>query len=571
MESPMGLRKGLTSYGDKDFALFLRKAFIKGAGYTDDALDRLIIGIVDTSSGFNPCHGNASALIEAVKRGVLLAGALPVTFPVISLHESFAFPTSMYLRNLMSIDTEEMIRAQPMDAVVLLGGCDKTVPAELMGAISANTPAIQLVVGPMRTGSHAGIRVGACTDCRRYWASYRAGDVDIEELGLVNNELVPGSGTCGVMGTASTMACLAEALGMSPLGSATPPAVSSARLRVAEQTGQLAVAIIGHQIVPARILTIKNFENAITVLQALGGSTNAIVHLLAIAGRVPNIDISLDDFDRIGRKTPLLVDLKPSGDNYMEDFHNAGGVPVLLNEIRSLLHLDALTVTGKTLGEELDTYPQTHRQLMVRPLSDPLFPSAALAVLRGNLAPNGAVIKQSAASKPLLSHTGPAVVFASPADLAERIDTEDLEVTPDSILVLQNIGPVGAPGMPEAGLIPIPKKLASQGVKDMVRISDGRMSGTAAGTVVLHVAPEAAIGGPLAIVQTSDQITIDVPSRRLSLNIGEDEVTKRLEAWRAAGHSTLKSERGYAGLYKKSVLGAELGADFDFLRAEGTR
>ncbi|KAF8574588.1 dehydratase family protein 2 [Ramaria rubella] len=573
---PMGLRSGLTSYGDDEFALFLRKAFIKGAGYTDDALERPIVGIVDTSSGFNPCHGNSDSLLEAVKRGILLSGALPVTFPVISLHESFAYPTSMYLRNrnapmisLMSMDTEEMIRAQPMDAVVLLGGCDKTVPAELMGAISADMPAIQLVVGPMLTGSHAGVRVGACTDCRRYWASYRAGDLDIEELGRVNNELVPGSGTCGVMGTASTMACLAEALGMSPLGSATPPAVSSARLRIAEQTGQLAVSMIKRQTTPVQILTKKNFENAITVLQALGGSTNAIVHLLAIAGRVPGIDLRLDDFDRIGRKTPLLLDLKPSGNNYMEDFHNAGGMPVLLRELRSLLHTDALTVTGRTLGEELDVYPPSHKQLIIRPLSDPIFPSTALAVLRGNLAPNGAVIKQSAATKKLVSHTGPAVVFSSSTDLAKRIDSEDLDVTAESVLVLQNIGPVGAPGMPEAGLIPIPKKIARQGVKDMVRISDGRMSGTAAGTVILHVAPEAAIGGPLAVVRDGDRITIDVASRRLSLDIDEGELKRRLGAWKGAGYRS-KPERGYAGLYRKAVLGADLGADFNFLRADGT-
>ncbi|KIJ37313.1 hypothetical protein M422DRAFT_178240 [Sphaerobolus stellatus SS14] len=567
IEEPTGLRSGLTNYGDEEFALFLRKAFIKGAGYTDDALDRRIIGIVDTSSGYNPCHGNSASLIEAVKRGILLCGALPITFPIISLHESFAYPTSMYLRNLMSMDAEEMIRAQPMDAVVLIGGCDKTVPAELMGAISANVPAIQLVVGPMLTGSHGGVRVGACTDCRRFWARYRAGEVDIEELGRVNNELVPGAGTCGVMGTASTMACIAEALGISPLGSATPPAVSSARLRVAEQTGKLAVAIGEKLIRPLDILKKENFENAITVLQALGGSTNAIVHILAIAGRVPGINLTLDDIDRIGRKTPLLVDLKPSGENYMEDFHNAGGLPVLLRELRSLLHLNALTITGRTLGEELDTYPPSHKQLIIRPLADPLFPSSALAVLRGNLAPNGAVIKQSAATKGLLSHIGPAVVFSSALDLANRIDSEDLEVSPDNVLVLQNIGSVGAPGMPEAGLIPIPKKLARQGVKDMVRISDRRMSGTAAGTVVLHVAPESAIGGPLAVVRDGDLISIDVESRSLNIRIDPSELQRRLHVWEIAQNGKRKRERGYAGLYKTAVLGAELGADFDFLTA----
>ncbi|KDQ54527.1 hypothetical protein JAAARDRAFT_160559 [Jaapia argillacea MUCL 33604] len=567
--SPTGLRSRLTSYGDEGFALFLRKAFIKGAGLTDDALDRPIIGIIDTSSDFNPCHGNVASLIEAVKRGVLLSGALPMAWPTISLHESFAHPTSMYLRNLMSIDTEEMIRAQPMDAVVLIGGCDKTVPAQLMGAISANTPAIQLVTGPMLTGSHKGVRVGACTDCRKYWARYRAGEVDIEELAQVNNELVPGIGTCGVMGTASTMACIAEALGISPLGSATPPAVSSARRRVAEQAGVLAVEMFKKGITPAQVLKRENFENAVTVLQALGGSTNAIVHLLAIAGRVSGVNLTLEDIDRIGKKTPLLLDLKPSGVNYMEDFHNAGGVPVLLRNLAPLLHLDALTITGKTLREELSSYPPSHPQLIVRPLSDPLFPAGALAVLHGNLAPNGAVIKQSAASKSLLRHSGPAVVFSGVADMAKRIDSEDLQVTKDSVLVLQNIGPIGAPGMPEAGLLPIPKKMSRQGVTDMVRLSDGRMSGTAAGTIVLHIAPETAVGGPLAVVRDGDVIAIDVEQRLLRLDISVEELEGRLRDWKEK-QGAPKSERGYRGLYKKAVLGAEKGVDFEFLRADGT-
>ncbi|TDL17200.1 dihydroxyacid dehydratase [Rickenella mellea] len=568
--SPTGLRSKLTSYGDDEFSLFLRKAFIKGAGYSDDALDRPIIGIIDTSSGFNPCHGNVPILVKAVERGVLLAGALPVPFPTISLHESFAHPTSMFLRNLMSIDTEEMVKAQPMDGVVLIGGCDKTVPAQLMGAISANTPCISLVTGPMLTSSYGGKRVGACTDCRSYWKDYRAGMIDIEDIARVNNELVPTVGTCGVMGTASTMACIVEALGLMPLGSATAPAVSSARSRIAEQTGSAIVAMAARNppLRPQDILTLSSFENAITVLQALGGSTNAVVHLLAIAGRMPSLSVTLDDFDRIGRRTPLLVNLKPSGSEYMEDFHKAGGVPALLKQLAPLLHLDALTVTGKTLGSELDAYPgRIFKQDIIRSISAPIFPSSAIAVLRGNIAPNGCVVKQSAASPKLLRHTGRAVVFTSTADLTMRIDAEGLDVTADSVLVFQNIGPVGHPGMPEAGLIPIPKKLAQAGVRDMLRISDGRMSGTAEGSVVLHVSPEAAAGGPFGLLRDGDMITVDIEARCLSADVSESDWEKRSLAWKESSQRRTKPKRGYGKLYATSVMQAHEGADFDFLRA----
>ncbi|KLT42472.1 dehydratase family protein 2 [Cutaneotrichosporon oleaginosum] len=569
MEEPIGLNAGLTNYGDPEFALFLRKAFIKGAGFSDDALDRRVVGVADTRSGYNPCHANIPTLIEAVQRGIMLAGALPISFPTISLHESFAHPTSMFLRNLMAMDTEEMVRAAPMDAVILIGGCDKTVPAQLMGAISADVPAIQLVVGPMVTGSHRGSRVGACTDCRGYWARHRAGEIDLEEIAAVGNELVPSAGTCGVMGTASTMACLAEALGISPLGSACPPANGSQRLRVAELTGKLAAQGLPR---PSAVLSRKSFENAITVLQAIGGSTNAIVHLLAIAGRVPGLNLSLDDFDRIGRSTPLLVDLKPSGSAYMEDFYRAGGVPTLLHELRPLLHLDALTITGQTLGEALAAH-KVFAQDIVRPLADPLYSAAALIVLRGNLAPSGAVLKASAMAPHLRKHRGRAVVFSSADDMLARIDDPDLVVTKDSILVLQNIGPVGHPGMPEAGYTPIPKKLARAGVKDMLRISDGRMSGTASGAVVLHVAPEAAVGGPLAAVRDGDEIELDVETRRLHLDVEEGEIQRRLGEWAARqGRGRVGRERprrGYEALYDQRVLQADRGADFDFLTAEG--
>ena len=559
-----GFRQGLTSYGDQGFSLFLRKAFIKGAGYTDAALDKPVIGIANTASAYNPCHGNSAQLIEALERGILLAGGLPMTFPTISLHESFAAPTSMYLRNLMAIDTEEMLRAQPMDAVVLIGGCDKTVPAQLMGAASAGLPAIQLITGSMLTGSHRGERVGACTDCRRYWARYRAGEVDEAEKDEVNDRLVASVGTCSVMGTASTMACIAEALGMTVPGGASPPAVTADRMRVAELTGTQAVQLARTRLGIDQILTADAFENALRVLLAIGGSTNGLVHLAAMAGRV-GLDLDLDAFDRMGRETPVLIDLKPSGQHYMEDFHHAGGMPALLRELRPLLKLDALTVTGKTLGENLDMATAPFAQTVIRSVDNPIYPQGGIAVLRGNLAPAGAIIKQSAADPRLMEHEGRAVVFENSADLAARIDDPDLDVHAHDILVLKNIGPKGAPGMPEAGYLPIPQKLARAGVKDMVRISDGRMSGTAFGTVVLHVTPEAAVGGPLAYVQTGDRIRLSVSERSLEWLVSPEELAQRQKAKPVTPPA---ATRGYRQLFLKTVNQADQGADFDFLRAE---
>ncbi|MGZ5078564.1 MAG: IlvD/Edd family dehydratase [Usitatibacter sp.] len=558
-----GLEKGLTSYGDRGFSLFLRKAFIKGAGYTDDALSRPVVGIVNTASAFTPGHGNSPQLLEAVKRGVMLSGGLPMEFPTISIHESFAHPTSMYLRNLMSMDTEEMIRAQPMDAVVLIGGCDKTVPAQLMGAASAGVPCVQLVTGSMLTGSHQGERVGACTDCRRYWGRYRAEEIDSDEISRVNNQLVASVGTCSVMGTASTMACVVEALGIALPGSASPPAVTADRIRVAERCGNVAVTIAKSRLTPDKILTAKAFENALRVLLAIGGSTNGVIHITAIAGRL-GIPIDLARLDAIGRETPVLVDLKPSGAHYMEDLHRAGGLPTLLRELRPLLHLDALTVTGRTMGEEIDAAGVPFPQDVVRPFSRPLYPQGGIAVLRGNLAPGGAIIKQSAADARLMKHEGRAVVFENAEDLARRIDSDDLDVKADDVLVLKSIGPKGAPGMPEAGYLPIPKKLARAGVKDMVRISDGRMSGTAAGTIVLHVTPESAIGGPLAWVRSGDRIRLDVAKRELALLVSDEEMRKRREA-----HPVREpqAQRGYLKLFLDTVTQADQGVDFDFLRA----
>ncbi|MCW5261043.1 dihydroxy-acid dehydratase [Verminephrobacter eiseniae] len=566
-EAAHGIAKGLPDYGDRGFSLFLRRAFIKGAGYTDAALGRPIIGIANTASAYNPCHGNAPQLIEAVKRGVLLAGGLPMDFPTISVHESFSQPTSMYTRNLMSMDTEEMIRAQPMDAVVLIGGCDKTVPAQLMGAASAGIPAIALITGAMLTGSHRSQRVGACTDCRRYWARFRAGEIDAQEIADVNRQLVASVGTCSVMGTASTMACIAEALGMTVPGGASPPAVTADRIRVAEQTGAQAVAMARSGLTIDKVLTARAFENAMRVLLAIGGSTNAIVHLTAIAGRM-GYDIDLDAFDRMGRQTPVLLDLKPSGAHYMEDFHHAGGMATLLRELKPLLHLDALTVTGRTLGEEIERAGPGFAQQVVRPLERPIYPQGGIAVLQGNLAPGGAIIKQSTADAALMEHEGRAVVFENAEDLARRIDSDGLDVTQADILVLKNIGPKGAPGMPEAGYIPIPRKLARAGVKDIVRISDGRMSGTAFGTIVLHVTPEAAVGGPLAHVRDGDRIRLSVRERALTLLVDDQELARR-----ASAHPVVapRADRGYRKLFLQAVTQADQGVDFDFLRAPVTR
>ncbi len=563
-DEPKGLKRGLTNYGDIEFSLFLRKAFIKGAGYTDDALSRHVVGIINTGSGFNPCHGNAPQLVEAVKRGVMLAGGIPIDFPTISVHESFAYPTSMFLRNLMSIDTEEMIRAQPMDAVVLIGGCDKTVPAQLMGAISAGVPAIQLVTGSMLTGSNRGERVGACTDCRRFWASFRGEEIDAQEIAAVNNQLVASVGTCSVMGTASTMACLAEALGIMLPGGASPPAVTADRIRIAERSGAQAIAMIEQRLTPDRILTPKAFENALRVLLAIGGSTNAIIHLSAIAGRM-GIAIDLAQFDRMSEETPVLVNLKPSGEHYMEDFHRAGGLVTVLRELRPLLHLDALTVTGRTLGEEIDAAGPAFPQQVVRSVDNPVYAQGGIAVLRGNIAPGGAIIKRSAASPELMEHEGRAVVFEDMKDLAARIDDPALDVAADDVLVLKQIGPVGAPGMPEAGYIPIPKKLGRLGVKDMLRISDGRISGTAGGTVIVHVTPETAKGGPLGLVRNGDRIRLSVARRTLEVLLSDTELAAR--AAQVKPPAAERKERGYLKLFLNSVTQADQGCDFDFLRA----
>ncbi|HYT96828.1 MAG TPA: IlvD/Edd family dehydratase [Casimicrobiaceae bacterium] len=557
-----GMRKGLTSYGDPEFSLFLRKAFIKAMGHSDEALSRPIIGIANTSSDYNPCHGNVAALIEAVKRGVLMAGGLPMAFPTISIHESFAHPTSMFLRNLMSMDTEEMIRAQPMDAVVLIGGCDKTIPAQLMAAASVDVPAIVLPTGPMLVGHYKGEVLGACSDCRRFWGQHRAGKLDVIEVNRLTERLAPTIGTCMVMGTASSMACIAEALGIALPGSASIPAMHADRVRVAEASGRTATEMAQRGPRPADLLTPAAFNNALTVLQALGGSTNALVHLSAIAGR-RGIAIDLDAFDQIGRKVPVLVDLKPSGQHYMEDFHHAGGMPRLLREIAQHLDLSTPVVSGGTLADYVAAVEDVPGQQVIRSLANPLSASGGIAVLRGNLAPRGAVIKHSAATPALLQHEGRAVVFDDLEDLSARIDDPMLDVLADDVLVLRNAGPKGGAGMPEAGYLPIPKKLAREGVNDMLRISDARMSGTAFGTIVLHITPESAVGGPLACVRNGDRIRLDVATRRIDLLIDENEMAARMRDIPAAAPSPT---RGYAALFHREVLQADEGCDFQFMR-----
>ena len=561
-EKGSGLARGLTNYGDSAFSLYLRRSFAKSMGYSSDLLGRPVVGIADSRSGFNNCHRHFPELIEAVKRGVLAAGGLPIEFPTVSLGEVFLYPTSMMFRNLMSIDVEEMIRAQPMDAVVLVGGCDKTVPAQLMGAASADIPAVQLIAGPMMPTSFHGERLGACTDCRRFWAMHRAGKVDEKGIDEVEGNLATTAGTCAVMGTASTMASIAEALGMALPGTAAIPAVHADRLRAAEASGKRAVEMAASPLRPSQVITEKSVENALRVLLAIGGSTNAIVHLTAIAGRA-GIKISLEKLNSLSDSTPVLVDLKPTGQHYMSDLYAAGGVGAVLRELRPLLNLDCMTVAGVTLKEVLDKLPPWVDRAVVREFKNPISPVGGLVGLFGSLAPNGAILKRSAADPTLFEREGRAVVFSSLDDLSARVDDPNLDIKADDFMVLQNAGPKSGYAMPEAGYLPIPAKLARAGLKDMVRISDARMSGTAYGTIVLHVSPEAAIGGALALVKNGDRIRLSVKERRIDLLVDEKELQKRKGGWKAP---VTAPTRGYAKLYMDHVLQAEHGCDFDFLR-----
>jgi dihydroxy-acid dehydratase len=562
MNKPKGIGGGLTNYGDPDFALYLRRSFARSMGYSNKMLAKPVVGIAHSASGFNNCHRHFPELIEAVKRGVLAAGGLPIDFPTISLGEVFLNPTSLLYRNLMSMDVEEMIRAQPMDSVVLIGGCDKTVPAQLMGALSANRPTVQLIGGPMMTGRYRGERLGACTDCRRFWAQFRAGKITREEVDVIEGNLATTAGSCAVMGTASTMACIAETLGMTLPGTAGIPAVHADRLRAAEASGERAVALAGSDLTPDKIVTEGAVENALRVLLAVGGSTNAIIHLTAIAGR-RGIAISLRRLNELSETTPVLVDLKPTGQNYMEDFHAAGGVGAVLRELRPLLDLDVMTVTGETLRQRLDRADGWADPAVIRSAKEPIQDKGGLVALFGSLAPNGAILKRAAADPNLFEREGRAVVFTSLEDLSARIDSPDLDVTPDDFLVLQNAGPKSI-GMPEAGYLPIPGKLARAGIKDMVRLSDARMSGTAYGTIVLHISPEAAVGGPLALVRNGDRIKLSVKDRRIDLLVDEAELAKRKAGWKP--RTDIDGSRGYRKLHLDHVLQAEHGCDLDFMR-----
>lgn len=562
-----GLARGLTNYGDMDFSLYLRRANAASMGYGKEMLSKPVIGIADTGSGFNNCHRHVPEMIEAVKRGVLMAGGLPIVFPTISLGETFLNPTSMMYRNLMSMDTEEMIQAQPMDAAVMIGGCDKTLPAQLMGAANATIPVISLITGPQLTGHSEGERLGACTDCRRFWGKFRAAEIDQAGIDKIESRLVTTAGTCAVMGTASTMACITETLGMALPGTAAIPATHADRLRASEASGAqavyLALADQDKKLTPNKIITPSSIENALRILLSIGGSTNAIIHLTAVAGRL-GIPIPLSQLNIVSDETPVLIDLKPTGEHYMEDLFKAGGMGVVLRELKHLLNLDCMTVTGQTLGERLEVEPEYVDRTVVRSISDPIQPMGGLVSLFGSLAPKGAILKRSAADPKLFETEGRAVVFSSLEDLANRIDDPNLDVEERDILILQNAGPKSAAAMPEAGYLPIPKKLARAGVKDMVRISDARMSGTAYGTIVLHVTPEAAMGGPLALVKNGDRVRISVKNRSLDLLISNEEMDTRRQQLKIADLPA--HHRGYKKLYYDTVLQADGGCDFDFLR-----
>jgi len=548
----------------RDLDGFLHRSWLKSTGVTNATFrGRPVIGICNSWSELVNCNVHLRGLAQAVKRGVLQAGGFPLEFPVMSLGESLMKPTTMLYRNLMAMDVEESIRSYPLDGVVLLTGCDKTNPASIMGAASANVPAIVVTGGPMLNGRWRGKELGSCSDCWHYHEELRAGRITEVEFEEIENAMSRSNGHCMTMGTASTMACVTEALGLTLPGAAAIPAVDSRRAQVAESAGRQIVELVERDLKPSDVLTRPAFENAIRVLHAISGSTNAILHLIAYAGRV-GVDLPLDLFDDLCRSTPWLVDLKPAGRHLMEDFYYAGGLPAVMAQIAGLLDLDALTVTGKALGENLEETPtEIVDSEVIRTADDPLDAGGSLVVLRGSLCPDGAVMKISAADPRLLRHEGPAVVFEDIHDLAARVDDDGLDIDENSVMVLRNGGPVGAPGMPEWGHLPIPAKLLKRGVTDLLRISDARMSGTSYGAVVLHVAPESAVGGPLALVETGDRIRLDVEERRLDLLVEEQELARRREAWRPPER---KDDRGYRRLYEDRVLQANEGCDFDFLR-----
>jgi dihydroxy-acid dehydratase len=550
-------------FGVDDLRSFGHRSRTKQMGFSaDDYAGKPVIAILNTWSDLNPCHAHFRERAADVKRGVWQAGGFPLEAPAISLGETFMKPTTMLYRNLLAMETEELLRANPIDGVVLLGGCDKTVPAMLMGAATMNLPTIFVPAGPMLRGHWRGQTLGSGSDVWKFWAERRAGTIDDCTWRELEDGIARSYGTCMTMGTASTMAAAAEALGMTLAGASSIPAADSAHPRMAAAAGRRIVDMVWEDLAPRRIMTAEAFDNAITVVMAIGGSTNAVVHLIAMARRA-GVTLDLDRFDRLSRTTPVIGDIRPSGRFLMEDFHYAGGLRGLMDRLRDLLHLECPTVDGRTLGASLDGAVVSNDEV-IRPRSNPASSEGGVAVLRGNLAPDGAVIKQTAATPSLLVHTGPAVVFRDYNDLAARIDDPDLPVTADSVLVLQHAGPLGGPGMPEWGMLPIPKKLLQAGVRDMVRISDARMSGTAYGTCVLHVAPESFVGGPLAFVRDGDSIELHVPERRLQLLVDEAVLAERRQGWTAPSP---QYPRGYGRLHERHVLQADQGCDFDFLQA----
>jgi L-arabonate dehydrase len=552
-------------FGGSDLYSFIHRSWMRAEGFAQDVFDgRPVIGICNSWSELTNCNAHLRIVAEAVKRGVWEAGGWPLEFPTISLGEPFMKPTTMMYRNLMAMDVEESLRANPLDGVVLLCGCDKTTPAQLMGAASANLPAIMVTGGPMLKGNWRGQEIGSGTDAFRFNDLHRRGRITDEQLVEIESCMSRSAGHCMVMGTASTMTSIAEALGMTLPGAAAIPAADSRRYELAQRSGRRAVELVRENVRPSQILTRAAFVNAMRVNAAIGGSTNAIIHLMALAGRL-GVELALDDFDAIARTTPWLANVKPSGEFLMEDFFYAGGVPAVMHELGDLLEQDALTVSGRTVGVNIES-AETHVREVIRTREDPLRVEGGTVILRGNLAPNGAVLKLTAASEQLLQHTGRALVFRDRDDLLARIDDHDLDVDADTVLVLQNAGPRGGPGMPEWGQLPIPRKLLDQGVTDMVRISDARMSGTSYGTVVLHIAPEAAIGGPLAAVRTGDEIRLDAAARTLDVLLTDAEIAARLEEW---SPPVSMYSRGYGRLYAEHVLQADEGCDFDFLRGDG--
>ena len=551
------------SYGPRDKDGFIHRSWMKSQGLPPDVFDgRPVIGICNTWSELTPCNAGLRDVAEHVKRGVWEAGGLPLEFPAMSLGETQMRPTAMLFRNLLAMEVEESIRGNPIDAVVLLGGCDKTTPGQLMGAASVDLPTMVVSTGPMLNGKFRGKDIGSGTDVWKFSEAVRAGSMPLDDFMAAESGMSRTPGTCMTMGSASTMACLMEAMGLALPFNATAPAVDARRRRIAQESGRLIVEMVNKDIRLSKLVTRKALENAVRILAAIGGSTNAVLHLLALAGRL-GVPLTLADFDRLSGGVPLLVDLQPSGRFLMEDLHYAGGLPAVMKELLPLLHVDAGTVWGQTLGESVATAECYNRQV-IRTLAEPANPVSGIWVLQGNLCPNGAVIKPSAASSSLFCHRGPAVVFESIEDLRQRIDDPQLDVDENSILVLKGCGPKGYPGMPEVGNMPLPRKLLEKGVRDMLRISDARMSGTAFGTVVLHVAPESQAGGPLAMVRNGDEILFDGPNRRLDLMVPAEELAARTQSWQ---HSPppQKYSRGYYRLYIEHVMQADRGCDLDFL------